>query len=348
MATKKSFNIHPKGLNWVIALVFIALACAPSLQLAINAQPNVFGAPDSDITLYLLSEKQVRGIQSMIAINQIWVDTLRMKTSDSLRRLSKQIQVIDNRCRQDSLLIEQTKRKMPIEYRPRVKAEVSRIEKVDAFWRMVVRITNYGNERIDSLKISCQLNNRPILRNYMVRTTINPGGIILFDQIYFDLSQDLPLNYTLSAYPGGHEALCQALNCGIEIVYSDFTQSLQSLQNKWNECLINLQEAEIARDLMLNQADLLIQRRVTLPLSIILKKYLNSNHLASEKLHSAQDTARFNNLGKGSYFLVGVSSTNDSTFWLRQIQIQSHSQETLNPRNRIRLYSPETGRLLPF
>ena len=315
----------------------IAVSCTPEISVSVIIPDTHFEKNQDKTKIYLLTSEEYETIQSIKARNSVYYRTKLMSITDSLKVLKSgyesiyaELAVTSENC---STLLQQ----LPIEYCSKVEVKPIKISKYSDVWQLSVSLNNNGNEDIWGLVMSLKYKDITFIKQNEYSIFLQPNERHQFNNINFNLSNNIPLQYSMATYPGGlNKMLQEALTIEVDSVISMFSTSLSECNDKMDKLEQDMETIGITIDIYAEQIAEYLDYAVIKPVNRIIEENLR----LTEKKNSiaVKDTVIFNELNKGGYQLLVYSDANaDSTQYVIPVDLTQAKQATINIKN----YNPQ-------
>ena len=316
-----------------ITLLFSIFSCTPTLPLRVTIYDSIYDQIDNKISVYLLDAKGIESLMKVHSFEISYLDSISRSIDWSINQLQSEY---ERKRGERFALFDQLIRKsatLSTKYIQKINPRIIDISRFENSWQVTMKFLNNGQEKIHGINVSLAFNDHNLIKNLDIQLDLNSGSVQIFDELYFDLSDNLPMHLKMASYPGGLRELVKQMDCQIHSVVSDFDVSLrplldkiESLDNEINEIGMQI---DLARIDQYNE----LTERVIRPGNIILEKNLQDIAIKVEKL-SRSDTAVFQELKQRNMSVIAYSTPYDSIQWfLGGIIPEKDKTVVLSPSN---------------
>lgn len=313
----------------VLIYLIITYSCATNISLSVAVPQEFIDNQPGTTKLYLLNSDDCVNFQNIKLKNQEYYKSKLLAVSDSIKTLKeeledlqKELELISNNC---STLV----RQLPIDYCEKISVKTAKIAKYGDIWQLIIELTNNGDEDLKGLKLSVLFKDDYLINGHEYAVLLQPGHSS-FSKLHFDLSNNLPLQYSIVSYPGGlSRVLNEALTVRIDSVISDFTNSLSDCRIQQEQLSDQIETIGITLDLYSDQAIDYLNKAVIVPVNHIMEENLRLVEFHASL--SSADTVTFNGLKKELYQLLVYSDmTSDSTQYFIPVDMSKINQLTID------------------
>lgn len=319
----------------LIIISFLADSCAPNLSLSIIIPETRL---EKARQIYLISTEEFNSLQEIITRNDQYFHKKMKTVTDSLNvmrkdynKMVREYQIISEQC---STL----QRNLPVQYCKEIEIEPVQIAKYGDMWRIKSHIINLGDEDIWGLFLSVRFKNQYIVKQTEFPMFIPPKQRFLYHQISIDLSNNIPLQYSMATHPGGLNTLLQeALIIEVDSVISNFTDAMSDCLAKQTELKHRMEAKSIEMELYKENISEYLYQTAINPINRIISE--NLRHINQQTSVSSPDTIVFENLKKENYQLFSYINIDSSAdHYLIPVDLSTPGTSTINIKN----YQPST------
>ncbi|MBL7067607.1 MAG: hypothetical protein ISS29_07110 [Candidatus Marinimicrobia bacterium] len=310
-----------KHLYSLLLIAILLTSCSQSVSIKIVVPEDSIPASGNSLHLYLLNSDEFQEINAVRTGSADYFRKKSLGNLDSLRRIKRtydftveKYQSTLNNC---STLI----KILPAEYCANIDITPVKIQKYGDVWQLWVDVLNKGSDDIWGLVFSVHFKNDLLMEKEQISIFLRPQENLIFKKVYLDLSQNIPLQYSMSTYPGGlNKLLEEAIEISVDSTISTFSHSLSTCKQQSKLLKQDLENIGVQYDTYVDQMYEYLDESVVKPAN----KMIENNLLNSEKRTtvSAADTVNFDQLEKGIYNLLIYSNVeNDSLQWLIPVEL---------------------------
>lgn len=289
-------------------LFFISNSCAPNLRLSVVIPET---PTQQEWQVFLMTSEEFDRIQSIITRNNAYFHKKLRNISDSLTALNRDYKVIATEFKTVSQQCSTLLEELPRQYCEKIKIEPVQIAKYGDVWRVTSHITNLGDEDVWGLIMSVKFQDQYIVRQTEFPIFIQPKQRFLYHQISFDLSANMPLQYSMATYPGGLNALLrEALTVEVDSVRSMFVNAMEECRTNLTRLKRRMEAKSIETELYKENISEYLYQTAINPINRIIEQNLRNTNFQTKV--STADTIVFENVKKEMYHLfsyIDVDST---------------------------------------
>jgi len=331
---KQLFSVVKRIALFIILL--IALSCTPEISVSVIVPESRLSKEKNPIQIYLLSPEEYTSIENVKTRNNAYFRTKLLSISDSLKVLKSAYNSISSQLSSTSENCSTLMQRLPIEYCSKVDAAPVQIAKYGDVWQLSASINNNGIDDIWGLVLSAKYKDNVIINHKEYSIFLQPNQRYLFNAINFDLSNNIPLQYSMSTYPGGlKKMLEEALTIEVDSVMSMFSASMSDCVAKTARLKQDLETVGITIDVYSEQTTEYLDAAIVKPVNRILEE--NLRRVEHKSITTVKDTIIFKELTRGGYHLLVYSDIEaDSTQYVIPVDLTQANQATVN----IGKYSP--------
>ncbi len=314
----------PSLAKYLYSLLLIAIlftSCSQSVSIKIVVPEDSFPASGNSLHLYLLNSDEFQEINAVRAGSVGYFRKKSLGILDSLRKIKRTYDFTFEKYQSISINCSTLIKVLPAEYCANIDITPVKIQKYGDVWQLWVDVLNKGNDDICGLVFSVNFKNDLLIEKEQISIFLRPQENLIFKKIYLDLSQNIPLQYSMSTYPGGlNRLLEEAIEISVDSTISTFRHSLSTCKQQSELLKQDLENIGIQYDTYVDQMYEYLDEAVVKPSNKIIE-----NNLLNSKKHttiSVADTVNFEQLDKGNYNLLIYSNVeNDSLQWLIPVEL---------------------------
>jgi hypothetical protein len=310
-----------KHLYNLLLIAILFASCSQSVSIKIVVPEDSLPTSGNSLSLYLLNSDEFQEINAVITGSVNYFRKKSLGKLDSLRKIKRTydftIEKYQSTLKNCSTLI----KVLPAEYCANIDITPVKIQKYGDVWQLWVDVLNKGSDDIWGVVFSIHFKNALLIEKEQISIFLRPQENLIFKKVYLDLSQNIPLQYSMSTYPGGlNRLLEEAIEISVDSTISTFSHSLSTCKQQSELLKQDLENIGIQYDTYVDQMYEYLNNAVVKPAN----KIIENNLIDSEKhtTISVADTVKFEQIDKGNYNLLIYSNIeNDSLQWLIPVEL---------------------------
>ena len=309
----------------IFGILFV-FSCSAPISVSVVMPEEYFNNQNDAAQVYLLSVDEYTNILNIKTRNQQYYREKLMTVADSLNKLNTAYESLAKDLISISKNCSTMMKLLPIEYCEKIEVVPTKILRYGDVWQLSASLNNLGEEDIWGLVLSLNFKDIKIIDHREYSVFLRPGQTYLFKNITFDLSNNLPLQYSIVSYPGGTDRLLnEALTVEVDSVISMFSNSMSECRQKSEQLNQELEAVGITIDLYSEEAVDYLDKAVIKPVNRILEE--NLKQIPYQLRVTSADTVTFNDLKQEKYYLFVFSDIDtDSTQYSIPIDLITTSE----------------------
>ncbi|MBN2601186.1 MAG: hypothetical protein JXR87_04265 [Candidatus Marinimicrobia bacterium] len=313
----------------LFSILLIAISCTPEISVSVIVPESRFVSQKNPIQIYLLSSEEYTAIENVKIRNGAYFRKKLLSISDSLKVLKSAYNSISRELTSTSENCSTLMQQLPIEYCSKVIASPVKIAKYGDVWQLAANLNNNGNEDIWGLVMSVKYKDNIIINHKEYSVFLQPNQNHIFN-INFDLSNNIPLQYSIATYPGGlNQMLQEAMTIEVDSVISMFSASTAECKQRLVSLERDLETIGIAFDVYSERASEYLDEAIIKPVNRILEE--NLRQIEHKSNITDMDTVIFGSLKRGGYKLLIFSDIEaDSTQYVIPVDLTQVNSATIN------------------
>jgi hypothetical protein len=321
------WNISGFGVCFLLVGAILEFsACSTTISLTVTTSPKLLSQTGVPLNFHLLDQQNYQNLNTVIDANYDYYRKKSAALRDSLLLIKRQFDMSYNEYLHVEESCSTTALQLPLSYCKNITVNPIAIQKTGNYWQIWAEVNNGGNEKIDGVVISVDCLNNRIVEKLRCSIPVNPGEKEIFKKLYLDLSNDLPLQYSMASYPGGlNKLLEEGIKITIDTTLSTFTKSTKECRRQLGKLSQELYDLELQYDNRLEQGADYLDQAVILPANKIIESKLQELSFKHSSIMKP-DTVTFTQLEKGRYnLLVYHTAENDAYQWVLPLDISGNT-----------------------